>query len=85
MGKEQYIWFTVCAVSKEWLETLKTGILITTETLKKIAFHVDPKHIKFITFNATQQKLRAYENLPDLWKREETASKDQVVLLKSHH
>ena len=45
-------------------ETLKNGVFITIVTSKKLHFYADIKYISLIKFRLTQQKLRAWENLP---------------------
>ena len=44
--------------------TLKNGILIPIDMSKESDFYADFKHISFIKFSLTHQKLRALETLP---------------------
>ena len=50
-------------------KTLANGILITIDVWKELAFYDNSKCIKYIKFQATDQKLRAWENMPDFKKR----------------
>ena len=49
-------------------ETLKNGILMLKDALKKLDFHADFKYISFIKFSLCHQKLRAWENVPHFGK-----------------
>jgi len=50
-------------MSKEWdwsipTETLNNIILITIDASKDFAFYADSKHIKFVRFNVTHQRVQ---------------------------
>jgi len=52
-------------------DTLSNRILISKTILKQLAGYADSRYLKFIKFNVTRQKLRAWQYLPDFWKKGE--------------
>ena len=49
---------------------------------KEWAYNANSKYINFIKFSITHKRLRAWENLPDFWKRGETSPTSEIILMK---
>ena len=63
-------------------ETLENKVLIPIDKSKESDFNADFKHISFIKFSLTNQKLRAWENLADFRKKGERPPKRYKTLME---
>ena len=61
-------------------KTLKNGILMLKYTSKESHFYADFKYISFIKFSPIHQKLRAWKNLSNSRKKEETPKSNKILI-----